>query len=314
MAESSALVSAPKPPDPADDRPLVVVLLGPTASGKTALGIALAQALQLEVINVDSRQLYRQMSVGTAKPTPAQQAAVPHHLLDLRDPDHPLTLQEFQALALEAVNHSIQTRGAALLVGGSGLYLKALTGGLQPPAVPPQPALRAQLEQLGQPICHGLLRQADPAAGTRIAPADAVRTQRALEVLYATGRTITAQQGATPPPWRVLELGLDPADLKARIAQRTRQLYEQGLVEETAGLQKRYGADLPLLQTIGYGEALQVLEGRLGREQAIATTTKRTQQFAKRQRTWFRRQHQPHWLRSADPLNEAMTLIRGGLV
>ena len=112
----------------------------------------------------------------------------------------------------------------------------------------------------------------------------------------------------------MLELGLDPTDLKQRIAQRTRQLYLDGLIEETAQLRDRYGAELPLLQTIGYGEALQVLEGRLNQMQAIAITTKRTQQFAKRQRTWFRRQHQPHWLRSEDPLNEAMTLIKGGLV
>jgi tRNA dimethylallyltransferase len=293
---------------------MVVVLLGPTASGKTALGIALAQALQLDVINVDSRQLYREMNVGTAKPTPAQQAEATHHLLDLRSPDQPLTLQEFQNAAMDVVNQSIQARGMALLVGGSGLYLKALTGGLRPPAVPPQPQLREQLEQLGQAICHPLLRHADPDAAARIAPADAVRTQRALEVLYATGRTISSQQGAAPPPWRVLELGLDPENLRQRIAQRTEQLYGDGLVEETDQLRQRYGQELPLLQTIGYGEALQELNGQLSRQDAIALTTRRTQQFAKRQRTWFRRQHQPHWLCGGEPLNEAMTLIKGGLV
>ena len=314
MADTSTLASHSADTEASDSRPLVVVLLGPTASGKTALGIQLAQNLGLEVINVDSRQLYREMTVGTAKPTAAQQAEVPHHLLNLRSPDQPLTLQEFQGLAKDAVDASIATKGSALLVGGSGLYLKALIGGLKPPAVPPQPALRGQLENLGQSTCHGLLRQADPAAGARIAPADTVRTQRALEVLYATGRTISSQQGAAPPPWRVLELGLDPTDLKQRIAQRTRQLYADGLVEETAQLRDRYGAELPLLQTIGYGEALGVLEGSLRPEQAIAITTKRTQQFAKRQRTWFRRQHQPHWLRSEEPLKEAMTLIRGGLL
>jgi tRNA dimethylallyltransferase len=212
------------------------------------------------------------------------------------------------------VNQSIQARGMALLVGGSGLYLKALTGGLRPPAVPPQPQLREQLEQLGQAICHPLLRHADPDAAARIAPADAVRTQRALEVLYATGRTISSQQGAAPPPWRVLELGLSPDNLRQRIAQRTEQLYRDGLVEETDQLRQRYGQELPLLQTIGYGEALQELNGQLSRQDAIALTTRRTQQFAKRQRTWFRRQHQPHWLRGGEPLNEAMTLIRGGLV
>ena len=293
--------------------PLVVVLLGPTASGKTALALQLAEQFELEIINVDSRQLYREMSVGTAKPNPEQQARIRHHLLDLRDPDQPITLQEFQQEALQAVNQSLATRGAAFLVGGSGLYLKALTGGLRPPAVAPQPTLRQQLANLGQPICHQLLAAADPDAATRIASADAVRTQRALEVLYATGAPMSQQTSATPPPWRVLELGLNPADLRERISQRTQALYSQGLLDETSRLLERYGADLPLLQTIGYGEALRVLDGSLSRSAAIAQTTRRTQQFAKRQRTWFRRQHNPRWLPDDNPLSEAGHLIETGL-
>ena len=314
MVDASSPSDLANPLDTTGGKPLVIVLLGPTASGKTALGIELARELQLDVINVDSRQLYREMDIGTTKPTAAQQRAATHHLLDLRPPDQPLTLQEFQTLAMEAVNRSIQSRGSALLVGGSGLYLKALTSGLRPPAVPPQPALRAQLHQLGQATCHALLLQADPTAAARIAAQDAVRTQRALEVLYATGAAISSQQAASPPRWRVIELGLNPSDLRQRIAQRTQQLYGDGLVAETAQLKERYGADLPLLQTIGYGEALKTIEGTLSRAEAIAITTRRTQQFAKRQRTWFRRQHQPHWLGGDDPRTEALTLIRGGLV
>ena len=291
----------------------MVVLLGPTASGKTALALDLAEQLELEVLNVDSRQLYTGMDIGTAKPTAEQRRRVPHHLLDLRPPDQPLTLQEFQTIASTAVEHSLERRGIAFLVGGSGLYLKALTGGLRPPAVPPQPELRAQLAALGQPVCHQLLRRADPDAAARIDPADAVRTQRALEVLYASGQPMSAQQGVSPPPWRVLEIGLNPGDLRQRISRRTQQLYDDGLVEETAQLQERFGADLPLLQTIGYGEALQVLAGELNREDAIARTCQRTRQFAKRQRTWFRRQHQPRWLPDEDALNEAITQIRCGL-
>ena len=124
---------------------------------------------------------------------------------------------------------------------------------------------------------------------------------------------MSSQSSASPPPWRVLELGLNPANLRQRISQRTEQLYDQGLMEETQQLQQRYGADLPLLQTIGYSEALQVLGGHLDRTSAIAQTTKRTQQFAKRQRTWFRRQHQPHWLSDTDPLNDASQQIEAGL-
>ena len=289
--------------DPASP-PLVIVLLGPTASGKTDLAIALAQALDLAVLNVDSRQLYRGMDIGTAKPTALQRQTVRHELLDLRDPDQPINLQEFTQLASACLAQELQRanpRGPlALLAGGTGLYLKALTQGLQPPAVPPQPALRQQLQELGQSTCHQLLGQADPEAASRIAAADAVRTQRALEVLYATGRPLSAQQGSQPPPWRVLELGLLPADLHHRITRRTEALYAGGLVAETAALQQRFGADLALLSTIGYDEARRHLAAELSLEQAIAHTAQRTRQYAKRQRTWFRRQHTPVWLEGSN--------------
>jgi len=301
--------------------PLVIVLLGATASGKTALAIELAKALDLAVLNVDSRQLYRQMDVGTAKPTAEQRARVRHELLDLRDPDQPINLQDFRAIAEPVIAAELVRprrsaiapgRPLALLAGGSGLYLKALCQGLEPPAVPPQPALRAQLTALGQPSCHQLLAAADPVAATRIAPADAVRTQRALEVLYATGRPLSAQQGSSPPPWGVIELGLDPPDLRQRIAARTRQLYAEGLVEETRRLIGRYGRNLPLLDTIGYGEARAVLAGDLDEPEAIRITERRTRQFAKRQRTWFRRQHNPTWLEgsgSEPQLRHALKLL-----
>ena len=253
------------------------------------------------------------MDIGTAKPTLAQRAAVRHELLDLRRPDQPINLQEFRAEAEAAIAAEHQRRGIALLVGGSGLYLKAITQGMTPPAVPPQPQLRAQLEALGQGLCHQMLTLADPAAGARIMANDAVRTQRALEVLYATGQPLSNQQGSSPPPWRVLELGLNPADLKQRIQQRTAALYAEGLVEETRGLLERYGPACELLNTIGYGEAKSVLQQELSPTEAMALTTRRTQQFAKRQRTWFRRQHEPIWLdepgSEANPLQRALLEI-----
>ena len=300
----------------APNQPLVIVLLGPTASGKTDLAIALARALDLAVLNVDSRQLYRQMDVGTAKPTAAQRAQARHELLDLRDPDQPLNLQEFRAIAEAQLNAELARKPLALLAGGSGLYLQAITQGMNPPAVPPQPQLRAQLAALGQPLCHQLLRQGDPVAAGRIAAADAVRTQRALEVLYATGRPLSEQQGATPPPWRLLELGLNPANLEARIAERTRALYGQGLVAETEALIGRYGPELPLLDTIGYAEARQLLAGTLTEAEAGALTQQRTRQFAKRQRTWFRRRHRPCWLAGegeAALLEQAVQEVERGL-
>jgi tRNA dimethylallyltransferase len=293
-------------------RPLVIVLLGPTASGKTALAIELARSLDLAVLNVDSRQLYLEMDLGTAKPSCQQRSLVRHELLDLRRPDQPINLQEFRLLAEAAIAAEHARRGIALLAGGSGLYLKALTQGLQPPSVPPQPALRAQLEALGQPTCFQLLRAADPLAAGRIAAADALRTQRALEVIYATGKPLSSQQSQQPPDWRVIELGLDPVDLPQRIASRTSQLYADGLVEETRGLIERYGPELPLLATIGYGEARSLLAGGLAEAQAIRITAQRTRQFAKRQRTWFRGQHQPSWLQSSDidaQLSEALAQV-----
>ena len=293
-------------------RPLVIVLLGPTASGKTALAIELARSLDLAVLNVDSRQLYLEMDLGTAKPSWQQRSLVRHELLDLRRPDQPINLQEFRLLAEAAIAAEHARRGIALLAGGSGLYLKALTQGLQPPSVPPQPALRAQLEALGQPTCYQLLRAADPLAAGRIAAADALRTQRALEVIYATGKPLSSQQSQQPPDWQVIELGLDPVDLPQRIASRTSQLYADGLVEETRSLIERYGPELPLLATIGYGEARSLLAGGLAEAQAIRLTAQRTRQFAKRQRTWFRGQHQPSWLQSCDidaQLSEALAQV-----
>ena len=279
---------------------LVIALLGPTASGQTELAVALAQALDLAVLNVDSRQLYRGMDVGTAKPTPQQQAAAHHELIDLRDPDQPLNLQEFRQIAEPLIARELarprQGAGLALLAGGSGLYLQAICRGLRPPAVAPQPQLRQQFTALGQPLCHRMLQQADSLAASRIAATDPVRTQRALEVIYATGRPCSSQQSAAPPPWQLLELGLDPPNLRQRIAQRTEQLYADGLVGETKRLVQRYGADLPLLQTIGYGEAMRLLAGEISEPSAIQLTCQRTRQFAKRQRTWFRRRHQPLWL------------------
>lgn len=295
------------------EAPLVIALMGPTAAGKTDLAIELAEQLDLAVLSVDSRQLYRGMDVGTAKPSPAQRARVRHELLDLRDPDDPITLQEFSALAGAAIAAEHRRRGVALLAGGSGLYLKSLLAGLQPPAVPPQPSLRAQFSALGQPTCHALLGQADPVAAGRIAPADSVRTQRALEVIYATGQPLSGQQKSTPPPWRVLEVVLAPPDLASRISRRTHQLYADGLVAETAALIDRYGAGCPLLETIGYGEARRLLRGEIDEATAITTTELRTRRFAKRQRTWFRRQHRAIWLEDGEVLRRAATAAGQGL-
>ena len=219
--------------------PLMILVLGPTASGKTRLGIALAQQLDCRVLSIDSRQLYAGMDIGTAKPTRDEQQQARHELLNLSTPDQPINLQQFCSHAQPLIEQEQQRGRPALLVGGSGLYLQALSQGLQPPALPPQPGLRQQLQQLGQSYCHQLLRQSDPQAAAKIQPNDPIRTQRALEVLYGTGQPISSQQGRCPPACRVLELGLNPSDRKERIDQRTAGLYARCLVAETDTLSKR---------------------------------------------------------------------------
>ncbi len=292
---------------------LVIVLLGPTASGKTEVALDLAERFNLEIHNIDSRQLYRGMDIGTAKPTKVQMNRVKHYLVDIRKPNHPITFKEFQDEAQLSLQIALKRQGIAFLVGGSGLYLKAITSGLRPPAVPPNKNLRKQLCELGQAECFKLLQSSDPKASARISSNDAVRTQRALEVLYATGESITKQEGADPPPWKILELGLNPTNLRERIAHRTNEIYRNGLFQETQQLINEYTKDLPLLQTIGYGEALQVIQGKITTAKAIETTNHRTNQLAKRQKTWFRRQHNPKWLNNEEPLKEALSLIKSAL-
>ncbi len=253
------------------------------------------------------------MDIGTAKPTKSQQKAVKHHLIDLQLPSQPINVQQFHKEAISSLEKTFSKGDAGFLVGGSGLYLKTITSGLLPPSVKPQKFLRKQLENLGQKQCYKILRCSDPLSAEKIAPADLNRTQRALEVLFATGKSIKSQQYIQPPPWKIIELGLNPNNLKERIIHRTKTLYQNGLIEETELLVEKFGSDLPLLQTIGYKEALDVIQSNLNIDEAISVTTRRTNQFAKRQRTWFRNQHNPQWLNNEEPLREALSLIKASL-
>tara|TARA_Y100001968_G_scaffold212345_1_gene195456 strand:+ start:23629 stop:24537 length:909 start_codon:yes stop_codon:yes gene_type:complete len=291
-------------------KPLVIVVLGPTASGKTSLAIKLAEILKLNIHNIDSRQLYIGMDIGTAKPTKEQQLRVKHYLLNLCHPNEPITLHEFKEKASFSLKKSLKDKDMGILVGGSGLYLKALTGGLEPPSVGPQKSLRNQLKKIDQIECHRLLECCDPITAAKVAPSDSVRTIRALEVFYATGKPISTQQKINPPNWNLIELGLDPQDLNERISKRTHKMFENGLIEETERLIKKYGINLPLLKTIGYQEALYIIKGKITTSEAIAITNQRTKNFAKRQRTWFKKQHSPKWLNDQEPFQESIALIQ----
>lgn len=199
-----------------------------------------------------------------------------------------------------------------LLVGGTGLYINSIAKGLKIPRVAPHKKLRSQLQTLGQSHCYDLLRQLDPDASSKIHPNDSVRTLRALEVFYVTGRTISSQQGENPPSYPILYIGLncEPDLLRSRITTRIHQMIEKGLVAEVEQIIEQYGPDLPLLKTLGYAEVQQYLKGEVDLEEAIALIVQHTCQFAKRQRTWFRKEAQIEWLEVGDPVLEEKVVNR----
>ena len=291
------------------NKPLVIALMGPTASGKTELAIDIAKKIKANIHNVDSRQIYIDMDIGTAKPTPEQQKQVPHFLIDLCLPSKPINLHEFHLLARTSMEEELKKQRLILLVGGSGLYLQSLIGGLAPPRVSPQKFLRNQLNRIERKERHSLLKCCDPKAAEQIHPQDSIRTIRALEVFYATGKSFSKQKNSNPPPWKILELGLNPENLGTRIKQRTEKMYKNGLIQETENLIMKYGNDLQLLKTIGYGEARSIINGKINFEEALAITTKRTLQLAKRQKTWFRNKHNSKWLNNENALSEALSSI-----
>lgn len=273
----------------------VIVLLGPTASGKTSLAIQLAQALNGEIIGADSRQIYRYMDIGTAKPTPAQQALVKHHLIDVVDPDETLTLAQYQDMAY-SIMADVLTRGAApLLVGGTGQYITAVTEGWAIPRVEPDADLRADLEAYarshGPEALHARLAALDPQYAARTHPNNIRRVIRALEVCMITGSTMTDQQQRKTPQFSFLMLGLTaPRELLYRFAdQRVLSMIEQGLVEETRRLiDAGFHADLPAMSGIGYRETVDFLRGQFSLEETSARIQFATHDFIRRQEVWFR--------------------------
>ncbi len=294
-------------------QPLVIVLIGPTASGKTELAIKIANYFKTNIHNIDSRQIYRYMDIGTAKPSKNQQKQIKHYLIDIEEPINPLNVKGFQEIAQDSINKEIKQNNLPFLVGGSGLYMNSIIKGFFGPDVPPQITLRAQLEELGQKKCWDLLQSCDPMSTKKINFADQIRTIRALEIFYVTGKPMSAQKIQNPPSWKILELGLDREDLKERILQRTKNMFLFGILEETKNLINKYGWDLPILETIGYKEAKNVLKNDLTIEKAIELTTTKTIQLAKRQKTWFRNKNNPIWLSNKNLLKDAIIKIESFL-
>jgi tRNA dimethylallyltransferase len=287
----------------------LVAIVGPTASGKSALALRLARARAGEIVSCDSLQVYRGLDIGSAKPTPAERAEVRHHLVDVADPDEPFSAAAYARLARAALADVAARGRLAIVAGGTGLYLRALLQGLFE-GPPRDEALRRRLEGLaerfGDARLHRLLARVDPDAAGRIRPRDRVRVVRALEVYHLTGRPISeGQRGGAEPlrGFRGLVLGLDPdrSSLREAVRARTREMLAGGLVEEARGLVERYGKDLRPLRSIGYRQAVAVVRGRMTVQDAEAAIVADTLRFAKRQRTWFRHQ-QPGvaWFARAD--------------
>ena len=293
--------------------PHVIVLIGATASGKTELAIEIAKYFKTRIHNIDSRQIYKSMDIGTAKPSENQQKKIKHFLIDIKEPINPINVKQFQEIAQKSINREIKQNFLPFLVGGSGLYMNSITKGLFLPDIPPQNNLREQLEELGQKECWELLKNCDPISAKKINIADQIRTIRALEVFYITGKPLSSQKVQKPPQWRILELGLNRDDLKERILERTKNMFLSGIVEETKHLISRYGSDLQILETIGYREARDVLNKNLTIDKAIELTTTKTIQFAKRQKTWFRNKNNPIWLNNKNLLKDAIIKIESFL-
>ena len=293
--------------------PLVIVLVGPTASGKTKLAIEIAKHFNINIHNIDSRQIYKGMDIGTAKPTKEEQQTVKHHLLNLTYPDRTINVKEFQSIATKSINNEIEEGINPFLVGGSGLYMNSIINGFKTPDVAPHKSLRDNLEQLGQQQCWDLLISCDPVTANKINSEDKIRTIRALEVFYATGEPISSLQSINPPPWNVLQLGLDKEDLNKRILKRTQLMFDNGIIEETETLINRYGSNLSLLKTIGYREASEIIKKLYSKREAIDVATQKTINFAKRQRTWFRNKNNPYWLNNKNPLKDAIIKIESAI-
>jgi tRNA dimethylallyltransferase len=279
----------------------LIVICGATASGKSGLALNLAMRLNSVILSADSRQVYKEFDIGTAKPTLAEQKLVPHYLIDICNPTHTMTVADFQEQAQGLIATLSVT--PLLLVGGTGLYIRSIVQGMKIPRVAPDAELRSQLESLGQTTLYGMLQQVDAIAAQKIHPHDQVRTLRALEVFYITGRPISQQQGENPPNYPILQIGLDceVEKIRLRIHKRTEQMIADGLVAEVEYLAEKYGADLPLLNTLGYQEIRQYLAGEISLETAKELTVLHTRQFAKRQRTWFKANSQIEWFNADDP-------------
>jgi tRNA dimethylallyltransferase len=286
--------------------PLLIVVLGPTASGKTSLSLALAEKFHGEIVNCDSVAVYRGFDIGTAKPSTEERARVPHHLLDVAEPSEPFTAGDYAKLARTAIAEIASRGHLPIVVGGTGLYLRALLEGLF--AGPPRSEelrerLRAAAELNGPGHLHELLSRLDPAAAEKIHANDHSKLIRAIEVCMAAHSKITElwRQGRDPlTGFRILRIGLDPDRnaLYERINRRAADMFKRGLVQETKSLRHKYGDSIPALSSLGYKQAMLLLNGEVDEPTAMASAQQGHRNYAKRQMTWFRRKPDVQWFQA----------------
>ncbi|HEY0070664.1 MAG TPA: tRNA (adenosine(37)-N6)-dimethylallyltransferase MiaA [Chloroflexia bacterium] len=305
--------------------PPLIAITGPTASGKSALALQLAEELGAEIVTADSRQVYKLMDIGTEKPSLDERARVRHHMIDLVYPDEPYTLALYQREAYATINDIVARGKLPLMAGGTPLYVNAVLEGWTIPEVEPDIQLRATLEAeaeaAGPEQLHRRLAEVDPKAAAGILPTNTRRIIRALEVIKRTGQPISAQQDKVPPPYRILTVVLrcDKPELYRRIDHRVDRQIERGLVEEVAGLHARgYGFDLPSMSGIGYRQIGEYLTGKATLEQAVQRIKWDTHAFSRHQGNWFRRARTASLIdvTDTDPLPQARRLVesflRGG--
>jgi len=298
-------VSPARTADVGASKPLVILLLGPTGSGKTTLSLGLGEQFDGEIISCDSVAVYRGMDLGTAKPTTAERARLPHHLIDVANPDQPFTAGEYSRQARSAMRDIARRGRLPIVTGGTGLYLRALTDGLfAGPAR--QVELRARLDRglarsrqrNAEAWLHRLLTRLDPASAARIHANDTPKLIRAIEVCLAFRKPLSQVMARDPlTGFRFLRIGLNPPRkaLYERLDRRAAAMFSAGLVEETRGLLSRYGP-VKALDSLGYRQAMAVLAGTLSEDAAIAAAQQGHRNYAKRQLTWFRREPDVHWI------------------
>jgi tRNA dimethylallyltransferase len=318
LEESISGASNPK----SDSLPLVVILLGPTGSGKTALSLALAERFNGEIVSCDSVAVYRGMELGTAKPTLEERVRVPHHLIDVTEPNEPFTAGAYSRAARAALREIAARKRVPIVTGGTGLYLRALTEGLfTGPARQEElrTRLRRSVERHGNLWLHRLLRKLDPATAERIHANDTPKLIRAIEVCLAARRPMSEVMGRDPlTGFRFLRIGLNPAreNLYDRLNRRCAEMFAAGLVEETRGLLERFGP-VKALDSLGYKQALGVLNGSTSFDEAVKATQQAHRNYAKRQITWFRREPEVQWIErfgdEAETLREAEALVQEAL-